>query len=322
MKSARTSVAMCTFNGSRFLREQLQSIASQTMLPSELVICDDLSSDDTISIIKDFASQAAIPVRLFQNEERLGPSRNFDKAIGLCTGEIILLSDQDDIWAPGKVQRLVEALDSNRAAVYAFSDADMVDEYGKSIGQSLWEAVGLRVTHRQFRDARQLQILLKHNVVTGATMAIRSSLRDAMLPIPPAWMHDYWAAILGSTVSNGIPVSESLIKYRRHASQVCGHNKSVSLRSVAESLNTHVNDWRERVLNFRVLLERLASLSSTYSCPPDRLQLLKEKELHLNARCETRSIHGFSRIVRVLAEASTGRYHRFSESWYSIVRDL
>src|SRR5580704_19315016 len=92
----RVSVALCTCNGGRFLAEQLQSIASQTRLPQELVICDDASTDDTVSMIQGFSRTAPFPVKLFQNAERPGPAKNFDKAIRLCEGEIIFLCDQDD----------------------------------------------------------------------------------------------------------------------------------------------------------------------------------------------------------------------------------
>src|SRR5260370_27009832 len=103
MTEPSISVAMCTFNGARFLPEQLQSIALQTLQPSELVICDDGSTDGTVGILQSFALSARFPVRIFCNQETLGPARNFEKAIGLCDGEIISLCDQDDVWRPEKL---------------------------------------------------------------------------------------------------------------------------------------------------------------------------------------------------------------------------
>jgi glycosyltransferase involved in cell wall biosynthesis len=316
------SVAMCTFNGSRFLREQLRSIASQTILPAELIVCDDASTDDTLSIIEDFRQSAPFEVRIFQNRERLGPAKNFENAIRACGGEIIFLSDQDDIWRPHKVERIIAAFDSNPRAAYAFSDADMVDEQGRQLGQTLWSAVGLRDKLTQFRDAGQVRILLKHNIVTGATMALRRSFRDLVLPIPSGWMHDYWIVLMGSSLFSGVPVPESLVEYRRHASQVCGWRKMTFLQVCRESLKARAEDWNEKVATFRELLSHLDSISAIVSCPPDRLRLIKEKERHLLTRSRTRSTKGLSRVARVLAEATTGRYQRFSDSWYSIVRDL
>ena len=85
------SIAMCTYNGSRFLGEQLKSLAEQTMLPSELIICDDASTDATSAIVKGFADEAPFPVRLIRNEVTLGSTKNFEKAICLCAGEAIAL---------------------------------------------------------------------------------------------------------------------------------------------------------------------------------------------------------------------------------------
>src|SRR5215831_9689965 len=92
---ARISVAMCTFNGGRYLEEQLESIALQTRLPCELVVCDDHSADDTTSILKKFQTRAPFPLRIVQNPLRMGSTRNFDQAIGMTVGDFIALCDQD-----------------------------------------------------------------------------------------------------------------------------------------------------------------------------------------------------------------------------------
>src|SRR5882724_11959920 len=98
MKGQRISVAMCTYNGAGFLSEQLESIAAQTRLPDELVICDDRSTDESVEIVRNFARHTPFSVRLEMNEENLGSTKNFEKSIGLCQGEIIALADQDDVW--------------------------------------------------------------------------------------------------------------------------------------------------------------------------------------------------------------------------------
>jgi glycosyltransferase involved in cell wall biosynthesis len=319
-RHSNASVAMCTFNGARFLAEQLRSVASQTLVPVELVICDDGSTDDSVSIIREFSRKAPFPVQVFQNKTKLGPAKNFEKAIQKCKGEIIFLCDQDDVWQPEKIERLIDAFDKHPQATYAFSNAEMIDESGDPLGQTLWDAVGLSRKLEAFSGTGQLEILLKHNIVTGATMAFRASFRDLVLPISADWMHDYWIVLLGSTVSNGIPVSEPLLKYRRHATQVCGWRKDTFWQVCMESLNARAEDWRGKVDNFRRLVDRVQS--SPLECPPERMALLREKELHLLTRSSTRGSNALLRIAKVLAEATTGRYHRFSDSWYSIVRDL
>src|SRR5713226_920848 len=124
----KMSVTLCTYNGERFLYEQLASIQAQSRRPDEVVICDDASTDRTVVIAREFAASASFPVRIFVNEHTIGSSKNFERAIGLSEGEIIALSDQDDVWVKDKmfvIERLfMEFPDTS----VAFSDAEMVDE--------------------------------------------------------------------------------------------------------------------------------------------------------------------------------------------------
>jgi len=103
MQLRRLSVAMCTCNGAPYLRAQLRSLAAQSRVPDEVVVCDDVSSDATCDIIADFATRAPFPVRLHVNARRLGWTKNFEQAVALCDGELIALSDQDDVWYPYKI---------------------------------------------------------------------------------------------------------------------------------------------------------------------------------------------------------------------------
>src|SRR6266550_1879624 len=130
---------MCTYNGSLYLREQLDSIMRQTRLPDELVICDDCSVDETRQIIEDFASVAPFPVHLHVNEQNLGSTKNFEKAISLCEGDAIALADQDDVWNPFKLDRIETVLNSSPKVGLVFSDAEVVDEKLKPLGYNLWQ---------------------------------------------------------------------------------------------------------------------------------------------------------------------------------------
>src|SRR5882672_9093136 len=141
MSESRISVAMCIYNGARFLPRQLESIAAQTRLPDELVVCDDGSSDESRAIVRWFANDAPFTVRLEINERNLGSTRNFGKAIGLCEGDVIALSDQDDVWKPQKLAHLWQVLQQNPGAGYVFSNADLIDERGSPLGRELWDSV-------------------------------------------------------------------------------------------------------------------------------------------------------------------------------------
>lgn len=322
MTKLKCSVAMCTYNGSLYLYEQLESIASQTRPPDELVACDDGSTDDTLRILARFASRATFPIRIFSNKNRLGPAKNFERVVQLCEGDIIALADQDDVWKPQKLDRLLNAFERHPDAAYAFSDAETINEKGAVLNRKLWDLVGLREKLEQFSGCGQVKILLKENVITGAALAFRASLREIILPIPPEWLHDYWIALVGSVLSYGVPVSETLFMYRRHARQVVGLGGKGFLAASRVSLATTHKDLCEKVRRFRMLQERILSPPASVHASGECVQLLKEKEIHLLARASMRSSKGISRVMKVLVEVSTGRYQRFSNSWRSIVRDL
>ena len=123
--SNRLSVALATYNGERYLGEQLESILRQTRLPDELVIFDDASTDSTPAIVQEFAKAAPFPVRFQINAERLGSTRNFEAAIRACSGDIIFLCDQDDVWYPDKIARMEERFIKDPEAGAVFTDADL-----------------------------------------------------------------------------------------------------------------------------------------------------------------------------------------------------
>ncbi|HOM03757.1 MAG TPA: glycosyltransferase family 2 protein, partial [Acetivibrio sp.] len=223
MKPQRISIALCTCNGEKYLREQLDSIEFQTRLPDELVVCDDASSDHTVEIIEAFASTVLFPVHLTINKKNLGSTKNFEKAIGLCRGDIIVLSDQDDVWYPEKLRRL-EAVFSGSSQIGAvFTDAQVVDEQLNPLGYSLWQSVGFGGREqRRLADGKAFDVLLRRNVVTGCTMAFRSEFKDMVLPIPEKHVHDAWIAIIISAIAKVVALPEPLIKYRQHARNQIG----------------------------------------------------------------------------------------------------
>lgn len=241
------SVALCTHNGAAYLRHQLLSIAEQTRRPNEIVVCDDASADDTRIILKDFAVNRGLPLRLFFNDTVLGPVKNFDKAIGLCAGDLIALSDQDDVWLPNKLEAMEKVLLSNEGVGAAFSDAEVVDDKLQPLGYRLWECSMLGPKERRLLFGGQaFELLLVRNLVTGATMAFRAGYRDIILPIPLGlrlW-HDGWIAVNIAAVAEVALIDEPLIKYRQHPGQLLGARPVVGkLRALLEEGN--VEAWNE-----------------------------------------------------------------------------
>jgi len=313
------SVAMCTYNGALYLQEQLDSIAAQTRLPDELVVCDDSSNDVTLQILEDFQKMAPFSVRVYHNEARLGPTKNYEKAIILCSGDIISLSDQDDLWMPQKLERLERSLEDYPEANYVFSDALVVDEMLRFLGYSMWKRVSFTARkRRRFENGRQLQVLLKCNIVTGATMAFRAELCDWILPIPDQWVHDAWISLIASAAGAiGIFIREALIKYRQHPNQVIGgmkvsfHDRFMQLHnSILEPYNFE---------KFKYILDRLSLVGKMTK---EAKQLIEAKLTHLQTRQRLYEHSHCKCFGQVLKELLCGRYHKYSDGWKSVAKDL
>ena len=216
------SVVLCTFNGGRYLQEQLDSIARQSRLPAELVVCDDCSADDTIAILKSFAADVPFPVRIIENVQRLGSTRNFDKAIGIASGELIALCDQDDRWAPNKLERLSDLLIGDSFVGGIFSDANLIDESSEPVGLRLFTKHKFSTSKQQKFLNNPTSVLLKHDVVTGSTLMFRACLRTHCQPIPESWVHDGWLTWMITLHSRMALTTETLTDYRLHAGQQLG----------------------------------------------------------------------------------------------------
>jgi glycosyltransferase involved in cell wall biosynthesis len=235
------SVALCTYNGERFLPEQLASMQQQTKLPDELVVCDDRSTDRTLEIVREFAASVSFPVNVVVNEENLGSSKNFEKAIRLCSGDLIALSDQDDVWYPMRLERSEHELRTHPEVGLVFSDGDLIDDQGQAMGKTLWESYAFTETKMSALLAGKYDLLLKQRFVTGATVMFRAILRDRCLPLRPGWVHDEWMAALVPAFSDLRPINEALICYRQHASQQIGPPSEVNPRwKVKDHWNTLV----------------------------------------------------------------------------------
>jgi glycosyltransferase involved in cell wall biosynthesis len=226
----KISVALCTYNGERFLSRQLASMQQQTRLPDELVICDDCSTDKTVEILQDFAASAGFPVKLTRNESNLGFVANFERAIQLCQGDLIALSDQDDIWDSMRLQRSEEEFLAHPEVGLVFSDADIIDDHDQPTGTSLWQNFGFAGERKQRLLAGDYTVLAKSRFVTGATVMFRSQLRQNCLPIGSGWIHDEWIAATAAAVSDLVPIDGPLIRYRQHTSQQVGLSPASSLR--------------------------------------------------------------------------------------------
>src|SRR5450432_2809279 len=195
----RISIALCTWNGAGHLGEQLASLAGQSRLADELIVCDDASADDTVAVVQQFARTAPFTVQLRQNPVRIGVVKNFTEAIVECSGDLIFLCDQDDVWHRDKIAVMLRAFDTDDDLAALFSNARLGD------GTTLWDHIGFRLRERRaVHDGRAFDVLAEHNVVTGATLAFRDQWRETVLPIPeiPGMLHDQWIATVIAAMAN------------------------------------------------------------------------------------------------------------------------
>jgi glycosyltransferase involved in cell wall biosynthesis len=220
------SIALCTYNGARFLESQLDSFAAQVRLPDELVVRDDGSTDATQAILDSFAKRAPFPVRIVRNEGRLGSTKNFERAIGLCTGDLIATSDQDDVWLPEKLALSEAAFDVEPGRGLIFTNADVVDEELHPIGHTMWDAIQFGPwARRRVRRGLVFEVMLRQWLATGATMMFRSEYRPFILPIPENWIHDGWIALLIGAMAPVGFVEQPTVRYRQHSAQQIGGKK-------------------------------------------------------------------------------------------------
>lgn len=316
----KISVALCTYNGAKFLQMQLDSIASQSHVPDEVVIFDDVSSDDSLEIAERFSRISPFVVKIHRNQENLGSSKNFEQAVSSCNGDIIVLSDQDDIWHAEKLDVITSSFSKCADLGLLFSDAFLIDAQGHRLARKLWGAVGFAESSRRALRAKdQFSMLLRGNFITGATVAFRAEWKGLVLPIPDGWAHDYWISLLLAAASRIDFVDRPLISYRCHSDQERGV-KEKGLRAM----------WCHfRTLDDKNYLEA-AEMRKQIA---ERLRVY-DPELFATAilKCESMVVHLLrrgrlprERLLRagtIIQEIGNGNYFRHSSGVKSILRDL
>ena len=315
------SVALCTHNGARYITEQARSILDQALPPAQVVLSDDASSDDTVALVERLWAEGsgAPELVVLRNVTALGVTANFEQAALAGSGDLIALSDQDDVWAPDRLERMVGVLEASPDLALLFTDARLVDSAGVDMGPSLFET--LEVTESDLGGMRRgdaFSVLLRRNLVTGATVVFRRSLLDAAVPFDPAWVHDEWLAILAAAIARIDFLPDRLVDYRQHGGNQIGVAAPTLRYKIGRVLEPRGNRYAELVERAENLLERLESLG----VDEDVLASAEQKLVHQVARLELPPVR-LARVIPVIREASTGRYRRFSsQGSLDIVRDL
>lgn len=283
------SVAMATYNGEKYIAEQLKSILHQSYTNIELVITDDASADGTVAIIKEFQQEYNF-ITLFINPVNSGVTHTFEHSFKNCKGEFIAIADQDDIWDTQKIELLINAIGKEDAV---YSNSELVDKAGQPLGQL-------------FSSLMQLQSyysgapFLMGNCIPGHTIIMRSAFTKAILPLPKTIMFDRWISFCAAA-NNGIKyVDRPLVKYRQHDTNTIGTGKSKN-KSVRKT----------KTEQFNIKLAELKMLSTAPITNEDTRKILSRMlELFTRQLSLQRSIFFFKNIDSLLVVKNKPRYRK------------
>ena len=243
----KISIALCTYNGERYLKEQLDSFLRQKLLPYEIVACDDASTDSTVEILEDFARTAPFPIRIYRSEHNLGLIQNFSKAASLCTGDYVAFSDQDDIWLPDRLDasfhRMKEAEREYGSDIplLVYSDMSIIDSEGLCLRPSFMKHE--KVWHS---DHDPLRRLLAQNIISGNTSLCNKVLMQVSLPFPEVITnHDGWFALIAASIGKIFFIPEALVLYRQHESNAVGTSptQKVNIKYIRYILNCIIEEF-------------------------------------------------------------------------------
>jgi hypothetical protein len=318
MDKPKTSIAMAVYNGERFLPEQLDSLLRQTRLPDELVVSDDASTDATVEVVREFATHAPFPVKLIPNDQNVGCTKNYDRAIGQCTGEIIFMCDCDDVWHPERIAVTEETFAAYPRAGAAICDADLIDEQSRPLGRRLWESRDYQCSANGVGCIEQTTF--DRTIPSyGPTVVFHGRFKPLVLPLPdgPHFRitgQDTFIAwcIFGSGAGTLALINAPLLSYRQHATQMTKQFEQTSLPR-----------WKARterpLTKLSPLIERLESDVARAASVNHKM---REAALrHWRSRCFLPSSK-LRRIPIVMREYASGRYSEFSDGWQTAVKDL
>lgn len=320
----RISVALGTHNGAQFVAEQIRSILAQTRPVDEIVLSDDASQDRTVAIVEaavvaqEAAFGTAPQLTVLRNEVPLRVTQNFAQAIAHCSGELVALCDQDDVWHPQRIERLAAQFD-DPAVLLVFSNARQVDEHGAYLGHELFEALGMSASERSLvEQGRAFEQFLRRNLATGATVMFRRSVAELAAPFPASWLHDEWLAVVAAAHDGVRMLDESLTDYRQHGNNQVGMSKM----TFARRLGMFGQPRTERNRRLYLRAEALASRIGRIEGVPGNYRAMALEKFAFE---EARQAYPESRVRRlfpILAQLRLGRYRAYGTGLKDAVRNL
>jgi len=322
------SVAMATYNGERYLAEQLESLLRQTRQPDELIVSDDGSTDRTCELIRSFAAKAPFPVRLLANSRNLGVNGNFDRAIAACRGGIVFPCDHDDVWLPQKIERMADILERHETAVMLISNSEIVDQDLRSTGRSLYTVRFPQTERLHHRGVETVRFLLTSWAVAGHTMAFR---RVPALAMPAGRIaadctYDFVRALVAGATHDIVTIPDQLTKYRRHQAQVTSEwslpptpmeRLRRKLRNIFASEKNTLSESRKFVRDLLQVHDGLRELGADH----DVTEFLQQRADMVLFQANLRLRPRVQRVPGIVLGLLGGRYHKYAGGVLTALQD-
>lgn len=328
--SKTVSVVLATHNGARHIEEQIRSIAAQTLAPSELIVSDDASSDNTIQIVQDIVSDAGLTnkTRVIRNRKALGFRDNFLRACLLAQGDFIAFCDQDDVWRPTKLERCSEYFEDKRVSLIVHA-AELIDDDSNHIGmfrQGIRDTtIKSPLSYDPWDTFWGFSIVFRRKLIE--LIDINERFIDYIVPSEKI-AHDRWVTLLGQMVGATAEISEPLVNYRQHSNNLFGdgfHKKKIS----AVDIRKRSEDYIKATSQMASVLSKIP-IEANDSFPlfdKDRCQqfvnsaLLQLRSRHRIYESSTRS-SAFRRVWECLSDGYYRNVHNGSMRWWSLARDV
>lgn len=301
----KTSVALCTYNGEKFIREQIDSILNQSLKVDEIVVCDDGSTDQTQSILSEYENKFPNIFKIYINEKNLQSVKNFEKAISLCSGEIIFLSDQDDVWEKEKVKVFSDFFESKQNIDVVCSNGFIIDENSSQQNlYTVWDVPNFLSENKKEIDYFKIFVTIG-NFATGASMAIRKSFINQTLPFPTVegLHHDEWIALVSSEQKKFAFLNDKLLSYRIHSAQQVGGISYSKDEASKEKLISRF-DYAKKPKIFRDFKIKLRTLN--------------DKERKFSAYLENDSNEHVKKFLKVVQHEKSALYQKLKSEHFTL----
>ena len=311
----KISVALCTYNGEKFISEQLNSIINQTLSVDEIIVCDDNSKDKTVSLCEEILSKSGIDYKVIVNIPALGVTNNFLKALKMTTGDYIFTCDQDDVWDEKKVEIFIGEAKKSSSLIY-FSNGLLVDADNHSLNKTLWDSINLNYFEIEGLDS-PLETILKRPIVTGAAMCVSRKLIDSVESVPENWLHDEWFSIIASVEKSITPINKKTFNYRQHGNNVVGATK----KSFKEGLLSWLDGFNTMTEFRKYKKNRAADILSV--AKDTEFEGLAQKYFeYWNTLYEFKNLCAFKQIIKSTKYLLKGTYNRFYTGYRGYLRDV